>query len=488
MGITSYSFVLAFVPIVVIIWSLLLRIQYHHSTLAILFIIFASLWFIGSYDYRFALIMLGTATSNYYGVKLIKKIRSVFFRKTSAVILAIINLSVLLLLKYANWIRELFWKIEQLWNLILPIGISFYSLEQIMYVLDNGKSDQYQYSFIEYLSYSTFFPVIISGPILHHSQYIEQLETIKKENIPEGKIRQGIISLSLGYGKKVLIASQLGQIVDYGYSNISELSTGALIICIISYTLQLYFDFSGYCNIVEGIGLMMGFELPINFASPYQSASIGEFWKKWHKTLTAFFTRYVYIPLGGNRKGKLRQALNIIIVFLLSGLWHGASLTFCVWGLAHGIFMIIDKYIADYWNKIWLWLRRGITLLLVSLLWVPFRADSLTHAAEIFRGLGRFSEGANTTSEFYQTILPRVASMIRESGLLTDDTLLMSQKLFMIVFVTGLLWAVSFGKDITYLREKYCQKIGMMAVSGIILSLSVMQFSSALPGFIYEGF
>ena len=131
----------------------------------------------------------------------------------------------------------------------------------------------------------------------------------------------------------------------------------------------------------------MGFELPINFASPYQSASIGEFWKKWHKTLTAFFTRYVYIPLGGNRKGKLRQALNIIIVFLLSGLWHGASLTFCVWGLAHGIFMIIDKYIADYWNKIWLWLRRGITLLLVSLLWVPFRADSLTHAAEIFLSL-----------------------------------------------------------------------------------------------------
>lgn len=288
----------------------------------------------------------------------------------------------------------------------------------------------------------------------------------------------------------MLIASQLGQIVDFGYSNISELSAGALIICIISYTLQLYFDFSGYCNIVEGIGLMMGFELPINFASPYQSASIGEFWKKWHKTLTAFFTRYVYIPLGGNRKGKLRQTVNIMIVFLLSGLWHGASLTFCVWGAAHGICMIIDKYIADYWNKIWLWLRKGITFLLVSVLWVPFRADSLTHAAEIFRGLGHFSKGGrvNTTSEFYQTILPRVASMIRESGLFTDDTLLMSQKLFMSIFVTGLLLAVSFGKDITYLREKYCQKIGMMAASGIILSLSVMQFSSTLPGFIYEGF
>lgn len=391
MGITSYSFVLVFVPIVVIIWSQLLK--YHNSAAAVLFLTFASLWFIGSYDYRFVLILLGTATINYYSVKLIKEIRNIFFRKTFAVALALINLSVLLFLKYANWLRELFCQIEQPWNLILPIGISFYSLEQIMYILDNEKSDQYQYSFIEYLSYSTFFPVIISGPILHHSQYIEQLETIKKEKISEEKIRQGIISLSLGYGKKVLIASQLGQIVDFGYSNISELSAGALIICIISYTLQLYFDFSGYCNIVEGIGLMMGFELPINFASPYQSASIGEFWKKWHKTLTAFFTRYVYIPLGGNRKGKLRQTVNIMIVFLLSGLWHGASLTFCVWGAAHGICMIIDKYIADYWNKIWLWLRKGITFLLVSVLWVPFRADSLTHAAEIFRGLGHFSKG-----------------------------------------------------------------------------------------------
>lgn len=488
MGITSYSFVLAFVPIVVIVWNLLLKLQYRYSEASVLFLTFASLMFVGSYDYRFALIMLGTATVNYYAVRYIKKIRNVSFRKISVVTLAMVNLSVLLFLKYANWIRELFWKIEQPWNLILPIGISFYSLEQIMYIVDNGKSEKYQYSFIEYLSYSTFFPVIISGPILHHSQYMEQLKTIKKKGISEEKIRQGIISFSLGYGKKMLIASQLGQIVDFGYSHLSEISAGALTICIIAYALQLYFDFSGYCNIVEGIGLMMGFELPVNFASPYQAASIGEFWKRWHKTLTAFFTKYVYIPLGGNRKGKIRQSINIMIIFFLSGLWHGASLTFCAWGLAHGICMVIDKYIAGYWNKIWLWLRRGITFLLVSILWVPFRADSLAHTADILRGFKNFGKGAGTTSEFYQTILPKVTSLLRESGLLTDNILLALQKIFMAVLFIGLLWVVSFGKDIIYLREKYCQQIWIMLVSGIILSVSVMQFSSTVPSFIYEGF
>lgn len=488
MGITSYSFVLAFVPIVVIVWNLLLKLQYRYSTASILFLTLASLWFIGSYDYRFALIMVGTATVNYYAVRYIKKIRNISLRKISAITLAMVNLSALLFLKYANWFRELFCKIERPWNLILPIGISFYSLEQIMYIVDNGKSDKYQYSFIEYLSYSTFFPVIISGPILHHSQYMEELKTIRKKKVSEEKIRQGIISFSLGYGKKMLIASQLSQIVDFGYSHISEISVKALTICIIAYALQLYFDFSGYCNIVEGIGLMMGFELPVNFASPYQAASIGEFWKRWHKTLTAFFTNYVYIPLGGNRKGKIRQSLNIMIIFFLSGLWHGASLTFCAWGLAHGICMVIDKYIANYWNKLWLWLRRGITFLLVSILWIPFRAESLAHTADILHGFKNFGEGAGTTSEFYQTILPKVTSLLRESGLLTDNILLVSQKLFMAVFVASLLLIVSFGKDITYLREKYCQKLWIMLVSGIILSVSVMQFSSTVPSFIYEGF
>ena len=159
---------------------MLLKIKYHDNVVAVLFITFASLWFIGSYDYRFVLTMLGTAAVNYYTVRLIKNVRDTYCRKMAAAILVTANLSVLLVLKYANWIRELFCKIEQPWNLILPIGISFYTLEQIMYVVDSVKSNDYHYSFIEYLSYSTFFPVIVSGPIMHHAKYMEQLQTVKK--------------------------------------------------------------------------------------------------------------------------------------------------------------------------------------------------------------------------------------------------------------------------------------------------------------------
>ena len=170
MGVTTYSFVLLFIPIVIIGWKVLLKIKYHDNAVAVLFLMFASLWFIGSYDYRFVLTILGTAAVNYYTVRLIKNVQNIYCKKMVTAILVTANLSVLLVLKYANWIRELFCKIEQPWNLILPIGISFYTLEQIMYVVDNVRSDVRQYSFIEYLSYSTFFPVILSGPIMHHAQ------------------------------------------------------------------------------------------------------------------------------------------------------------------------------------------------------------------------------------------------------------------------------------------------------------------------------
>ena len=180
MGVTTYSFVLLFIPIVIIGWKVLLKIKYHDNAVAVLFLMFASLWFIGSYDYRFVLTILGTAAVNYYTVRLIKNVQNIYCKKMVTAILVTANLSVLLVLKYANWIRELFCKIEQPWNLILPIGISFYTLEQIMYVVDNVRSDVRQYSFIEYLSYSTFFPVILSGPIMHHAQYMEQLQTVKK--------------------------------------------------------------------------------------------------------------------------------------------------------------------------------------------------------------------------------------------------------------------------------------------------------------------
>lgn len=485
MGITTYSFVLIFLPIIIIGWKMILRVRYKSSMLSTLFLIVSSFFFIGSYDYRFVIIIFLTAFINYYGVKFGCNIKNHIIKKTITACLTAGNIGILLLLKYANWIRELFEIMDQPWNLILPIGISFYTLEQVMYIVDSYKNGIYLYSFVEYLSYSTFFPVIISGPIFHHSQYVDQLRKIQEKEIPAEKIRQGIISFSFGLGKKVLIASQLGHFVDYGYGNIGEISTWALITCIIAYSLQLYFDFSGYCNIVEGVGLMMGFELPVNFLSPYKSASIGEFWDKWHVTLTKFFTKYVYIPLGGNRKGALRQSINILLVFLLSGLWHGAQQTFVLWGGVHGIFMVIDKFVEPYWNKIWLFLRKGITFTLVSILWIPFRAESLTAAGGIFKGLGNLT--VMTKEELYQVMFPRIFSIINLICV-NSDVVLIWQKVLTTTYIIVLLVVIFRAQNVELLREKYCSKIWMALLSGIVLSLSVMQFSAAAPGFIYEGF
>ncbi len=486
MGITTYTFVFIFLPITIIGWRLLLHIKYKDCILSTLFLSTMSLLFIGSYDYRFVIILFLTVVINFYIVKFICILKKIYLKRIFQYILITGNLSVLLLLKYANWIRTLIETTGQPWKLLLPIGISFYTLEQIMYIIDSCNDNTYHYSFLDYISYSAFFPVIVSGPIYSHSQYMEQLKEIKIKKISNEKTMQGIISFSLGFGKKVLLASQLGRLVDFGYENIEIMSAYTLMLCIIAYSLQLYFDFSGYCNIMEGIGLMMGFELPINFTSPYKAASIGEFWKKWHITLTKFLTHYVYIPLGGNRKGKYRYIVNVLLVFLISGIWHGAELTYVLWGGVHGICIILDRYLKPSWNKLWVGLRKIITFLTVSILWIPFRAESLASMVAIFKGLGNFK--VITPMEFYQTMLPRTATLIKASGLLEDQMIFGLQKVLIVVFIIVLLYIVFNVRDVAYLRTQYLSSIWMSLICGIILSFSIMQLSEIPVTFIYEGF
>ncbi len=326
MGITSYIFVLAFLPFTLFGWTILNRIDKY--SLADAFLILVSLIFIGSYDYRFVLIILGTIYINYIGAKYMDRTRQIKWRKVLMVILILANVGVLLLLKYGNWFHMLIDRKAVLWKLIVPIGISFYTLEQVCFIVDTYRNGEMKYTFREYVLFSVFFPVIVSGPILHHSDFIEQLRDRGCRHVSQEYVREGVISFCLGMGKKVIIASWLGKIADLGFNNIESAKCLTMSLSVFAYTLQLYFDFSGYCDIVEGISSMMGFQLPTNFNSPYKASSIGAFWKRWHMTLTNFLTKYVYIPLGGNRKGRMRQYINIFIVFLVSGLWHGASFTY----------------------------------------------------------------------------------------------------------------------------------------------------------------
>lgn len=271
------------------------------------------------------------------------------------------------------------------------LGISFYTFSQIAFLMERYRGNLGQMTPGEYSTYITFFPKLVQGPIMLPEEMTAQLREQKEKQIDYEKIYRGIALFVLGLGKKVLLADTLGSAVDYGYANLASLHTGDALIVILSYTLQIYFDFSGYCDMAMGVAGMMGFWLPINFNSPYKAESILEFWKRWHMTLTRFFTRYLYIPMGGSRKGKVRSYLNMMIVFLVSGIWHGAGVTFLVWGAMHGMLYVINKWVAarhkgkSKAGKPVRVLKVAATFLFVNVAWVFFRAPSLSEGLLLFR-------------------------------------------------------------------------------------------------------
>ena len=216
-------------------------------------------------------------------------------------------------------------------GLALPLGISFYTFQQLSYVIDAYRRECEQYSLLEYAAYVSFFPQLIAGPIVYHDELIPQFRK-KFSSLNYTNLSKGIYAFALGMAKKVLIADTFSKVVVVGYTDVGALNMVSALIVMVCYSLQIYFDFSGYCDMALGIGYLFDMELPINFNSPYKAASIVEFWDRWHMTLTRFFTKYVYIPLGGSRRGRVRTYVNIFIVFFVSGIWHGANWTFLLWG------------------------------------------------------------------------------------------------------------------------------------------------------------
>ena len=224
----------------------------------------------------------------------------------------------------------------------------------------------------------TFFPQLIAGPIVLHDEMIPQFRDITKKKMDSDSLAQGIYIFSIGLFKKVIIADTFGRAVAWGYADTTmNITSMEMLIVSLSYTFQIYFDFSGYCDMALGISQMFNMTLPVNFNSPYQAISIIDFWKRWHMSLTRFLTNYIYIPLGGNRKGKIRTYINIMVVFLVSGIWHGANWTFIAWGLLHGFFNCLNRLFNDAWNRLHVVMQWLITFVLVNFLWIFFRASSV---------------------------------------------------------------------------------------------------------------
>lgn len=483
MGITSYTFVLAFLPVTLLGWTCLNKKEKYRAADA--FLASASLVFIGSYDYRFVFMVLTAVCINYWSARYMGMIKEMGWRKAVMAFLVLVNLGMLVFLKYCNWFRTLYDSDAVLWKLLVPIGISFYTLEQICFIVDTCKSGSMKYSFREYVLFSAYFPVIVSGPILRHDDFIMQLREKGCRSVSAEKVAEGLTGFCLGMGKKVIIASWLGKIAALGFDDVESAKSLTMILSVLAYTLQLYFDFSGYCDIVEGISSMFGFSLPMNFNSPYKAVSIGDFWKRWHMTLTGFLTKYVYIPLGGSRKGKIRQYANIFIVFLVSGFWHGASLTYVLWGIMHGICMVADKIIGKAWLKLPKAVGKAATFIMVALMWVPFRAESIYDTYMIYWTMV-FSD-RSVVGDFGKHTFAMVAYICEQYMGIARDLIVGTQNIVTVMIMLVLLVVVFRGKNVMEIKKESDKKIGMAVLCGIILFVSVLQFQG-VGTFIYEGF
>jgi len=276
-------------------------------------------------------------------------------------------------------------------NLVLPLAISFFTFQQIAYLVDSYHGKTKEDDFLNYAVFVTFFPQLIAGPIVHHSEMMPQFSKIKNKVRNYKNIATGLFIFSIGLFKKVVIADTFAVWATAGFDTATTLNLFEAWVTSLSYTFQLYFDFSGYTDMAIGLALLFNIKLPINFNSPYKATNIQDFWRRWHITLSRFLKDYVYIPLGGNRKGQFRTYTNLMATFIIGGLWHGASWSFIFWGFLHGLALSINRLWQKLNLKMWRWLAWFITFNFVNITWVFFRAKEWDDAIKVLSGMVGFN-------------------------------------------------------------------------------------------------
>lgn len=376
MQFNSYGFIFCFLPITVLFYFLANRIK---PMLGKIVLVSASILFY-SWGRTNMLLYLGISIFVSYGaVLLIKRwnIKNRFIR-----LLPVIgNVGLLLYFKYSGFVINnvnLFTGKEiKIQEIILPLGISFYTFQQIAYIVAVEKSELENTNILDYLAYILYFPKLVMGPIIEPVDYISQINQENRKKVNVTNITVGIKLFSLGLIKKVLLADTFAGAVSWTYTNMDSATSMECILLILFYTFEIYFDFCGYSDMAVGISSMLNIDLPMNFDSPYKALSIRDFWKRWHISLTGFLTKYIYIPLGGSRKGKIYTYLNTLIVFGISGLWHGANWTFILWGILHGVLSCFDRIFDKFEKKVFIPVRWMLTFGTVSVLWLLFSAETV---------------------------------------------------------------------------------------------------------------
>lgn len=347
-----------------------------------LFLLIASLVFYAWGEPKYVFLMIFSILVNYIFGRLMDKHRENKKRlKLMLVLSVVIDIGLLSVFKYTDFIitnvNAIFGANFDLLNIALPIGISFYTFQAMSYTIDVYRNDvRVQKNLIDFGMYITMFPQLIAGPIVRYADVQDQLAD---RSVTTADFSEGVMRFVVGLGKKVLLANQMGAVWSEIYALGGDVSalmawTGA-----IAYTFQIYFDFSGYSDMAIGLGRMFGFKFPENFRYPYQSVSITDFWRRWHITLSTWFKEYLYIPLGGNRRGLARQALNLLIVWSLTGFWHGAGWNFVLWGLYYFVILFIEKlFLLKALDKLPKFFRHVYALLLIIIGWVIFASDDVS--------------------------------------------------------------------------------------------------------------
>ena len=395
---SSNIFLLFFLPIFLLAYFVTPQ-RFRNYTLLLFSLAFYAY---GAPDFLFVLI--GSCVVNFYLVKWMEKTSNPKAKKLICALSVVLSLALLLYFKYANFFAENLNAILGFlhrpaigWvKVALPIGISFFTFQSLTYAIDVYRGTTVSSKKLtDYVLYIMMFPQLIAGPIVRYNSVAQQI--VSRQSDMEDRMT-GFYRFVIGLAKKVLVSNVLAGVADEAFALNAGLSTASAWLGMLSYTLQIYFDFSGYSDMAIGLGKMMGFRFPENFMNPYTSRSITEFWRRWHITLGTFMKEYLYIPLGGNRRGKGRTYLNLVIVFLCSGFWHGASWNFVIWGAYHGLFQVLERLgMAKVLDKMGKLPSVLLTFLVVNLGWVLFRADNLSQAFGFYEALFAFSSGTMLT-------------------------------------------------------------------------------------------
>ncbi len=387
----SYEFIFFFLPFTFFIYFYLLNKRLIIGAKG--FLVFASLFFYSWWNIAYLPLILTSMLFNYIiGNSLNENFKKVKVSKKALLTFGIIvNLSLLGYFKYTDFFIEnfnlAFDGSVPLLHLALPLAISFFTFQQIAYLVDSYRGETSEYDFLNYALFVTFFPQLIAGPIVHHKEMMPQFAS--RWNLAKNykNIAAGLFIFSIGLFKKVVIADTFAVWATNGFDKAEVLNLFEAWATSLSYTFQLYFDFSGYTDMAIGAALLFNIRLPINFNSPYKALNIQDFWRRWHITLSRFLKDYIYIPLGGNRKGSFRTYNNLLATFILGGIWHGAGWTFVFWGLLHGMALVVHRLYSNlnfHMPRVLAWF---ITFNFINIAWVFFRAKEWDDALKVLGGM-----------------------------------------------------------------------------------------------------